>query len=264
MLQQRAFRTMHGARAALDSQPSRHRDAAVNVTTMPLVTAVVLPAIMAAVLGGCSRRPTEWNSGLERLERPNHRTGAGGRDAAGQRPGAGNGSGGASGEGAGDGSGGTGGGGTSGTGGGKGPAEGAGASASNDAESSGGSSPGGPSSEGQPVAGSTAGSAAGAAAEASAPPAALPGKPSAKPSYDAATAAQVGERELRRAETRRSRGDLSTAYDAALEAFEAVEPHAAADEACRGLLARAKRLLADLAAKLNRQNQPRDQPTFFE
>jgi hypothetical protein len=74
----------------------------------------------------------------------------------------------------------------------------------------------------------------------------------------------VAERKLRQADSNRSDGDLANAYTAALEAFEAVEPHAEADTTCRQLLARAKRLLAEIAEKQNRKTAPRALPTLFE
>jgi hypothetical protein len=59
-------------------------------------------------------------------------------------------------------------------------------------------------------------------------------------------------------------GDNPNAYSAALEAFEAVEPHAQTDDGCSQLLARAKRMLADLAESLNRDAPPRAVPTYFQ
>jgi len=104
----------------------------------------------------------------------------------------------------------------------------------------------------------------GAGNDAAEPPAALPGRPRVQPQYDAATAAQVAGRQLRGAEDRKNRGDFSGAYESAVEAFQAVEPHAAADDACAKLLARAKHLLAELAEKQKRKDPARDVPTFFE
>lgn len=162
-------------------------------------------------------------------------------------------------------------------GGGSGQGEGAGVAADGAEESGEGSGGGGSSGdaskgvadggggkEGGSVAGNEPGGEGGTAGEGSLPPAALPGRPRPKPLYDAKAAADVAERRLRQAETYRSDGDKSNAYAVALEAFETVEPHVATDDACRQLLGRAKRMLADLAESLNRETAPRPVPTYFQ
>lgn len=226
------------------------------------VVATTLAVVLGSALGGCSctRRP-EWDSGLERRERPTRQ--AGGTEAGGSAtPGtAGSGSGNGGGEGGGGGTGaGTGaGGGGSGTGeqgegdSGRGPAGGNGAGATD------GSAKGG-----QEVAGPGSGTAAGTGDEAAQPPAALPGRPRPKPRYDAGTASEVAERKLRSAEASQRKGDLGEAYAAALEAFEAVEPHAATDDACKAAFSRAKQMLTELAESQNRKTRPRAVPTLFE
>ena len=226
------------------------------------VVATTLAVVLGSALGGCSctRRP-EWDSGLERRERPTRQ--AGGTEAGGSAtPGtAGSGSGNGGGEGGGGGTGaGTGaGGGGSGTGeqgqgdGGRGPAGGNGTGTTD------GSAPGS-----QEVAGPGSGTTAGAGDEAAQPPAALPGRPRPKPRYDAGTASEVAERTLRSAEASQRKGELGEAYAAALEAFEAVEPHAATDDSCKAAFSRAKQMLTELAESQNRKTRPRAVPTLFE
>lgn len=215
-------------------------------------------------LGGCSctRRP-EWDSGLRDSERSDGAGGGGSGHGAGQGSGEGSGSG--SGNGPGDGGGGLG------TGNGIGGAasdsgrggEGAGGNGASGAAAD-GSADGGSQAVGGQVAGNQAGTAAGAGDHASQAPAALPGRPRPKARYDAATAVQVAERHLRRAASTRDAGDVGNAYAEALEAFEAVEPHAASDDACKQMLSRAKRLCAELAESQNRDTRPRPVPTLFE
>lgn len=226
----------------------------------------------AVVLGccisgcSCSKRP-EWDSGLrETTPRPAVKSGGaapqGSAEAGGSRSGRGSGDGqgeggaGGSSSGEGEGAGGVeSGAGTGGTGSG---GNGAG-SASTEGPGDGGGQ------QGSPVAGKEAdGKEGGTGDDPSLPPAALPGRPRPKPRYDAKAAAEVAERKLRQADSNRSDGDLANSYTAALEAFEAVEPHAEADTTCRQLLARAKRLLAEVAEKQNRKTAPRALPTLFE
>jgi hypothetical protein len=114
------------------------------------------------------------------------------------------------------------------------------------------------------VAGNEAGTAAGTGNDSSQAPAALPGRPRPKPRYDAATSVEVAERHLRQAAADRTAGDLGAAYGKAVEAFEAVEPHAATDDACKQMLARAKRMCTELAESQNRENRPQPVPTLFE
>lgn len=224
--------------------------------------ATTLAVVLGSAISGCSctRRP-EWDSGLERRERPNRQaagTEAGGSATPGTA-GSGSGNGGDEGGGAGTGAGTGAGGGASGTGeqgqgdGGSGPAGGNGTGTTD------GSAKGG-----QEVAGPGSGTAAGTGDEAAQPPAALPGRPRPKPRYDAGTASEVAERKLSSAEASQRKGDLGEAYAAALEAFEAVEPHAAANDACKAALARAKQMLTELAESQNRKTRPRAVPTLFE
>lgn len=225
------------------------------------VANMLLAITLGSILGGCScsRRP-EWESGLERRDRPTRQTGGtelGNSAIPGDAgDGSGNGAGGA-GDGAGGGSGTNGG--ASGTGeqgqgdGGSGPAGGSGAGTAD-----------GSASGRQPVAGPGSGSAAGAGDAPDQPPAALPGRPLPKPRYDAAKATEVAENHLDRAVVSQRRGDLNNAYAEALEAFEAVEPHAATDESCKAVLSRAKRMLAELAESQNLKTRPRNVPTLFE
>lgn len=231
--------------------------------------AVLLLLLTAGCLGplfaGCScTRRREWDSGLRETERSPGAKAEGKGDAPGQ--GSGSGSGNGSGNGNGDGS-----------GGGLGSGDGAGGAASNAGqggegsgskgeagEAADGAAGGGAKAGGGPVAGNQSGEAAGTGNEASQPPAALPGRPRPKTRYTASTAVEVAERHLRRAAANRDAGDLGNAYSEALEAFEAVEPHAASDNACQQLLSRAKRLCAELAESQNRDAQPRRVPTYFE
>jgi hypothetical protein len=114
------------------------------------------------------------------------------------------------------------------------------------------------------VAGNRAGEAAGIGTDPSQSPAALPGRPRPKPRYDATTAAAVAERHLKRAASHRSSGDLGNAYADAIQAFEAVEPHATSDDACKHALARARTMLQDLAERQNRKPIPRATPSYLE
>jgi hypothetical protein len=224
--------------------------------------ATTLAVVLGSTISGCSctRRP-EWDSGLERRERPTRQ--AGGTESGGSATpgtaGSGSGNGGGEGGGGGSGAGAGAGGGGSGTGeqgegnGGRGPAGGRGAGMAD------GSAQGSPE-----VAGPGSGTAAGTGDEAAQPPAALPGRPRPKPRYDAGTASEVAERKLRSAEASQRKGDLGEAYDSALEAFEAVEPHAATDDSCKAAFSRAKRLLTELAESQNRKTRPRAVPTLFE
>ncbi|MCE9629125.1 MAG: hypothetical protein K8S94_00190 [Planctomycetia bacterium] len=111
---------------------------------------------------------------------------------------------------------------------------------------------------------SQTGEAAGIGTDPSQPPAALPGRPRPKPRYDAATAAAVAERHLKRAASHRSAGDLGNAYADAIQAFEAVEPHATSDDACKHVLASAKTILQDLAERQSRKPIPRATPSYLE
>ena len=214
--------------------------------------------------GGCSctRRP-EWDSGLRDSESKDGVGASGNGDRSGQGTGEGDGKG--AGDGLGDG------------GGGSGDGNGSGGAASDDGkggEGSGGNgaagnaadgaADGGTQATGGSVAGNQAGTAAGAGDADAQSAAALPGRPRPKPRYDAATAVEVAERHLRRAATNRDAGDVGNAYAEALEAFEAVEPHAAADDACKQMLSRAKRMCAELAESRNQDARPRRVPTLFE
>jgi hypothetical protein len=227
-------------------------------------------ALLVAFIGGCScsKQPREaWDSGLRRSERDEAQLGgASGGAAASERPadgsddggGAGSGEGSANGGGQGSGEGRDGGGNDAGQ-----QGEGAGGSGQS-GDSANRTAGGGGKAGGDSVAGNNDADDTGGVGNSSESAAALPGRPQPKPKYDAATAAAVAERHLQRATADRSAGKLEASYEAALEAFEAVEPHAAADNSCKQLLARAKRLLSDLAGSLNRENRPRSVPTYFE
>jgi hypothetical protein len=235
-----------------------------------LTTAIVFSS--AAVLGGCGcKRQPEWDSGLRATDQPEP-TQRGGADVGngekagdGGGDGSGNGSGesstggqGQGGQGQGDGEGSKGAGKGQGEGGeGSGPAGASG-------DSAGGAAGGGEQDGGATVAGSRAGEAAGIGTDPTQPPAALPGRPRPKPRYDSATAAAVAERHLKRAASHRSDGDLGNAYADAIQAFEAVEPHATSDDACKHALARARTMLQDLAERQNRKPIPRATPSYLE
>jgi hypothetical protein len=96
------------------------------------------------------------------------------------------------------------------------------------------------------------------------PPAALPGRPAVKPRYSAADALPIAEAALAVATAARRRNDLSAAYGAALEAFEAVHPHADGHESCRELAARANRMLKEVADQQGRRYKPQPVITIFE
>jgi hypothetical protein len=226
------------------------------------VVATTLAVVLGSAISGCSctRRP-EWDSGLERRERPARQPGGteSGGSATPGNAGSGSGNGGDERGGGGTGAGTGAGGGGSGTGeqgqgdGGRGPGGGNGTGTAD-----------GPAKGSQEVAGPGSGEAAGTGDDAAQPPAALPGRPKPKPLYDAGTASEVAERKLRSAEASQRKGDLGEAYAAALEAFEAVEQHAATNDACKAGLARAKQMLTELAENQNRKTRPRAVPTLFE
>ena len=221
----------------------------------------------------CSKRP-EWDPGLRNVRNKDAGQAGGASRGREQGPqgGAGSGHGGAGQGGSGQGAGGgakggdglaagqgvQGGGSESGKGGESGAAEGA-AGAGTD-----GSPAGGAQADGGPVAGNDAGTAAGTADDSSQSAAALPGRPRPKPRYDAPTAADVAEKHLQRAARNKAAGDRGNAYAEAIEAFEAVEPHAETDDSCRLVLARAKRMCEDLAEIQNRESRPQPVPTLFE
>lgn len=230
---------------------------------------LVFAASMFITAGGCScsRRP-EWDSGLRDTD-PAKQAQRGGADA-GSTASSGQGSGTGDGSGQGAGGGGKEGGGQ-GTGegaGGSGKDAGTGGKGSGDrgavGEGTSGSPDGGSQAGAAPVAGNEAGTAAGTGNDSSQTPAALPGRPRLKPRYDAATAVEVAERHLRQAAADRTAGDLGSAYSKAVEAFEAVEPHAATDDACKQALARAKQMCAELAKSQNRETVPQPVLTFFK
>ena len=234
---------------------------------MALFLTAVIVFSAAAVLGGCScTRQPEWDSGLRDTDRPEptQRGGVDVGNAAKEGEGNGEGSGNGSGDGSTDGQGQGDGEGSQGAGKGQGEGgEGSGpAGASGD--SAGGAAGGGEQDGGATVAGSRAGEAAGIGTDPTQPPAALPGRPRPKPRYDSATAAAVAERHLKRAASHRSDGDLGNAYADAIQAFEAVEPHATSDDACKHALARARTMLQDLAERQNRKPIPRATPSYLE
>lgn len=234
-----------------------------TVRSMTTGMAVVISVVLGSTLVGCScSRQPEWDSGLVRHELPSSQKGgtevggqAADRGDAGSGDGTGAGGGGHGGDGSGTGQGGiadgTGRGGQGDGGNGQSGGEGKG-----DAD---GTVPGG-----QPVTGVGSGPSGGTGDDAALPAAALPGRPMAKPRYTATEASAVAERQLERAEASRRKRDIATAYDEALEAFEAVAPHAATDDHCNALLTRARRLLSDLAERQNRTTSPRPVPTLFE
>jgi hypothetical protein len=244
---------------------SRGRNAALAWQRLAVILTIAMVFSSAAVLGGCScnRRP-EWDSGLrdKDVPEPTQRGGAnvGNASKAGDGDGSGNGSGDGSsdGHGQGDGEGSEG----AGTGASEG-GEGSG-SAGSSVDSKAGDSGGGKQDGGAAVAGDRAGDATGISTDPSQPPASLPGRPRPKPRYDATTAAAVAERHLKRAASHRSSGDLGNAYADAIQAFEAVEPHATSDDACKHALVRARTMLQDLAERQNRKPIPQATPSYLE
>lgn len=105
---------------------------------------------------------------------------------------------------------------------------------------------------------------AGVSSDSSEPPTTFPGRPPSKPRYDPATAAEVAERHLKQAAAQRSAGDIGGAFVAASKAFDAVEPHATADDVCKEIWARAGTMLRDLAERQNRNPRPQAKPSFLE
>jgi|688.fasta_scaffold14562_8 hypothetical protein len=253
--------------ATIDIATAEHVADRITIDHLAKQLVLVFAATMFMTACGCScsRRP-EWDSGLRDTE-PAKQAQRGGADAgrtASSRQGSGTGDG--SGQGAGDG--GKEGGGTGEGAGGSGKDPGTGGKGSGDRGAAGEGTSGSPDGDSQaggaPVAGNEAGTAAGTGNDSSQAPAALPGRPRPKPRYDAATSVEVAERHLRQAATDRTAGDLGAAYGKAVEAFEAVEPHAAIDDACKQTLARAKRMCTELAESQNRENRPQPVPTLFE
>jgi len=116
----------------------------------------------------------------------------------------------------------------------------------------------------QPVAGNEEQETSGATDMADKPAAALPGRPAVKPRYSAADAVPIAEAALADAMAARRRNNLSAAYGAALDAFEAVHPHADGHESCRELAARANRLLKEVADQQGRRYKPQPVITIFE
>jgi len=96
------------------------------------------------------------------------------------------------------------------------------------------------------------------------PPAALPGRPAVKPRYSAADALPIAEAALADAMAAKRRNDLSAAYSAALEAYEAVHPHTKSHEPCRELAGRANRMLKEVADQQGRRYTPQPVITIFE
>jgi hypothetical protein len=256
--------------------PDRRAPDSGGEPTIRLLTAVLAllfaGLVVAATFDGCGcRKRDEFDTGLSGSERSGggaQGVGTGHGDGAGSGGGTGDGSGSGSGDGAGtggDGSEGSGGSGGTGEGGQDNAGAGGGGAPGKDSSAASGSAQGGgAAADGKPMAGSGDGNAMGLGDDQTKPPAALPGQRKQPPRYDAAEAVQVAERELRRAVDRKNRNDFGAAYAAAVEAFHAVEPHAATDDTCAKILARAKRLLAELAEKQTRTNPPRSVPTFFE
>jgi hypothetical protein len=119
-------------------------------------------------------------------------------------------------------------------------------------------------SDNQPVMGNEGQETSGATEIADEAPAALPGRPAVKPRYSAADAVPIAEAALADAVAARRRNDLSAAYAAALNAYEAVHPHAKSHEPCRELAARANRLLKEVADQQGRRYKPQPVKTSFE
>ena len=246
---------------------SRGREAALARQRLAVILTIAMVFSSAALLGGCSctKRP-EWDSGLrdKDVPDPTQRGGANVGNASKAGDGDGDGSGNGSGDGSSDGHG---------QGDGEG-SEGAGTGASEGGDGSGsagssggsadGASGGGKQEGGAAAAGNRAGDATGISTDPSQPPASLPGRPRPKPRYDATTAAAVAERHLKRAASHRSSSDLGNAYADAIQAFEAVEPHATSDDACKRALVRAKKMLQDLAERQNRKPIPQATPSYLE
>lgn len=258
---------MHHATIAIAAVEHVDDRTAVDRLAKRLVLVFAASMFITAGCGGCSRRPA-WDSGLRDTEPTKQAQSGGAKAASTASSGQGSGTGDGSGQGAGDGGREGGGHGTGEGAGGSGKDAGTGGKGSGDrgaaVEGASGSPDGGSQAGGAPVAGNEAGTAAGTSNDSSQAPAALPGRPRPKPRYDAATAVEVAERYLRQAAADRTVGDLGAAYGKAVEAFEAVEPHAAIDDACKQTLARAKRMCTELAESQNRENRPQPVPTLFE
>lgn len=262
-----------------DTDRQRRRERS-GIAARTLAGGLAVMLLIGLIPGcSCSKRP-EWDSGLRngRGKAPGPTAAANlGRD----KGGAGQGGSGESGLGSGSGSGQTGagrgaGGEADGGGGiaaGQGD-QGAGSESGKGGEGSGGEGKAGAGDSGSPGGGSTpvggtiagngSGTAAGTADDSSQPAAALPGRPRPRPTYDAATAVDVADKHLQRAARHKTAGDPGNAYAEAIEAFEAVEPHADTDDGCKRMLGRAKRMCEELAEIQNRKARPQPVPTLFE
>lgn len=95
----------------------------------------------------------------------------------------------------------------------------------------------------------------------SGPAPALPGRGPRRPALPAEQAAEFAKASLGRARTALRGGDAGAAADLALEAYDAVAPHAAASRQCGALCTDAGKLLESIARK---QGRAADQPTRFD
>lgn len=90
---------------------------------------------------------------------------------------------------------------------------------------------------------------------------ALPGRGSRRPSLPADQAAELAEANLGRARSALRGGDVEKATQLALEAYDAVAPHASASPPCRKLCADAGKFLESVARK---QGRAANEPTRFD
>lgn len=94
-----------------------------------------------------------------------------------------------------------------------------------------------------------------------APAPALPGRGERRPAMSAERAAGFAKANLDRARTAMRVGDVENASQLALEAYDAVAPHAAVSPKCGSLCAEAGKFLENVSRK---QGRAADQPTRFE
>ncbi|MEO1993583.1 MAG: hypothetical protein ABGW78_16735 [Pirellulales bacterium] len=246
------------------------KNAVSRLLTQPLIVALCLCILIilcaGMLIGGCTCNRTPrpaWESGLRQTEASDREAGkaAGSGDGTGDASGSGEGNASGTGAGNGPGSGGQG----------EGAAAGMNGAAGGDGNNQPGTTTGlpgngkhaGSQENGSPIAGSQAEAATGPMEDATQTAAALPGQSPQPPKYDAATAARVAERHLRRARSYQTENNNDSAYDEAIRAFNAVEPHASNDQRCAQLLQNIKKMLVSLERE-RPPNKPDNVPTLFQ
>ena len=94
-------------------------------------------------------------------------------------------------------------------------------------------------------------------------PPALPGRPPDEPKFTVDEAIQVADREMASARRSRTAGDLSSAFEFASKAYEAVSPYVDSNESCKKKADQANKLL-ELINKEQPPPQDVTKPSVFE